>query len=85
MSIKVFRMEINEFFERMMNAKDPTVSSSVFLSVVTTLTILYVWGIVSIWKSAIQDIPTGVWTFAGIVILGKVGTVFADRPSVKGK
>ena len=74
-----FRMGINEFFSRMMDSKDPTVSSGVFLSVVTTLTVLYVWGLVSIWTKTMQDIPLGVYTFAGIVILGKVGSVFAGR------
>jgi hypothetical protein len=58
------------------------VSSGVFLSVVTVLTILYTWGFVSIWVRAIQDIPTGVYAFAGLVIAGKVGSILADRPTV---
>jgi hypothetical protein len=72
---------MKEFFLKMMDSKDPSVSSGVFLSVITVLTILYVWGVVSIWMRAIQEIPTGVWTFAGVVVLGKVGSIFADRPA----
>jgi uncharacterized membrane-anchored protein YitT (DUF2179 family) len=72
---------VKEFFAKMMNSKDPTVSSGVFLSVVTVLTVLYAWGIVSIVTEKIQDIPTGVYTFVGLVIAGKVGSIIADRPS----
>lgn len=72
---------MKEFFSKMLNSKDPTVSSGVFLSVVTVLSILYTWGLVSIWMRAIQDIPVGVYTFAGLVILGKVGSILADRPA----
>ena len=38
---------MKDFFARMMNSKDPTVSSGVFLSVITVLTILYTWLVVS--------------------------------------
>lgn len=72
---------MKEFFLKMLNSKDPTVSSGVFLSVVTVLSILYTWGLVSIWMRAVQDIPTGVYTFAGLVIAGKVGSILADRPA----
>jgi uncharacterized membrane-anchored protein YitT (DUF2179 family) len=73
---------MSDFFARMLNAKDQTVSSSVFLTVITSLTVLYVWGFVSIWARTIQDIPTGVYTFVGIVILGKVGNTFVNKPEL---
>ncbi len=72
---------MKDFFARMMNSKDPTVSSGVFLSVITVLTILYTWLVVSIYCREIQDIPAGVYAFAGLVIAGKVGSILADRPS----
>jgi hypothetical protein len=65
----------------MMNAKDPSVSSPTFLSVLTTLTILYTWAIVSIWTRVICDIPIGVYTFAGIIILGRIGNKYVERPT----
>ena len=71
---------MGNFFLRMMNSKDPTVSSGVFLSVVTVLTVLYTWFVISIYLRSIQDIPQGVYAFAGLVIAGKVGSIFANRP-----
>jgi hypothetical protein len=49
--------------------------------VTTVLVTLYVWGVVSIWTKTMQDIPIGVYTFAGIVLLGKVGSIWADKPA----
>jgi hypothetical protein len=72
---------MKEFFLKMFNAKDPTVSSSSFLSVVSVLTVLYAWLIVSIYLRELQDIPTGVYAFVGLIIAGKVGANFAGRPT----
>lgn len=72
---------MKDFFLKMLNTKDATVSSGRFLSVTTVLTILYVWGFVSIWAREIQDIPTGVYTFAGLVLAGKAVAIFAERPA----
>lgn len=69
------------FFRQMMNSKDPSVSSSRFLSVITTLTILYVWAFACLWVRALVDIPMGVYSFAGLVIAGGVGSKIAERPS----
>ncbi len=65
----------------MLDSRDPSVSSSRFLSVVTVLTILYIWAWISIFHRAIADIPIGVYTFAGLVVLGKTAEKFAERPS----
>lgn len=71
---------MKDFFSSMMNSKDPTVSSGVFLSVVTVLTVLYTWLVISIYLREMQDIPAGVYAFTGLVIAGKVGGMIADRP-----
>jgi RsiW-degrading membrane proteinase PrsW (M82 family) len=70
------------FFLKMLNAVDPTISSTRFLSIVTVLTVLYVWLWVSIYRQEIQDIPTGVWTFVGIVITGGVFRGFSENKNV---
>ena len=38
--------------------------------------------IVSIYTRIIQDIPVGVYTFAGLVIAGKTVGMFAEKPDV---
>ena len=70
---------MKEFFLKMLNSIDPTISSTRFLSVVTVLTVLYSWLWVSVYKQALQDIPTGVWTFVGIVITGGVFRGFSEN------
>jgi RsiW-degrading membrane proteinase PrsW (M82 family) len=70
------------FFLKMLNAVDPTISHTRFLSIVTVLTVLYVWLWVSIYRQEIQDIPTGVWTFVGIVITGGVFRGFSENKNV---
>jgi hypothetical protein len=71
---------MKEFFLKMLSAVDPSISSGRFLSVTTVLTILYTWMWVSIYTRTIQDIPIGVYTFAGLVIAGKTVGMFAERP-----
>ena len=70
---------MKEFFLKMLNSVDPTISSTRFLSIVTVLTVLYSWLWVSIYRQEIQDIPTGVWTFVGIVITGGVFRGFSEN------
>lgn len=72
---------MREFFLKMLNTKDPTVSSGRFLSITTVLTILYTWMWVSIWTRTVHDIPVGVYTFAGLVVAGKVVGMFAEKPT----
>ena len=70
---------MKEFFLKMLSSVDPTISSTRFLSIVTVLTVLYSWLWVSIYRQEIQDIPTGVWTFVGIVITGGVFRGFSEN------
>jgi hypothetical protein len=77
----IFIQPMKDFFLKMMNACDPSVSSSRFLSVVTVLTVLYTWAWVSIYARNIEDIPVGVYTFVGLVIAGSVGNKIAEKPS----
>jgi hypothetical protein len=72
---------MKEFFLQMLNAKDPSVSSSRFLSVGTVLVVLYVWAFVSLWTRTMHDIPIGVYTFVAIVVGGKTLGMFAERPA----
>lgn len=61
-------------------------SSSRFLSIHTTLVVTYCWLFVSIWKRDIQDIPSGVIAFCGIVIGGYVGQkIFAEAPNYRAR
>lgn len=71
---------MKDFFMQMLNSRDPSVSSSRFLSVITVITILYTWAWVSLFTRTIVDIPVGVYTFAGAVVLGKTIGMFAERP-----
>ena len=71
---------MKDFFLKMLDTKDPTVSSARFLSVVTVLSILYGWLWVSLYTQSVQDIPVGVCTLAGIVVTGKTFEKFAERP-----
>jgi hypothetical protein len=64
---------MKDFFLKMLNATDPTVSHSRFLSIITVLTVLYTWAWVSVYCRAIQDIPAGLYAFVGIVVAGSVG------------
>jgi uncharacterized membrane-anchored protein YitT (DUF2179 family) len=64
---------MKDFFLKMLSAVDPTVSASRFLSIVTVMTVLYTWALVSIYMRAMQDIPVGVYTFVGLIIAGSVG------------
>ena len=70
------------FFLKMLNSVDPAISSTRFLSIVTVLTVLYAWLWVSLYRQDIQDIPTGVWTFVGIVITGGVFRGFSENKNV---
>ena len=70
------------FFLKMLNSADPAISSTRFLSIVTVLTVLYAWLWVSLYRQDIQDIPTGVWTFVGIVITGGVFRGFSENKNV---
>ena len=73
---------MKEFFLKMLSSVDPTISSTRFLSIVTVLTVLYSWLWVSIYRQENQDIPTGVWTFVGIVITGGVFRGFSENKNV---
>jgi len=73
---------MKEFFLKMLNSVDPTISSTRFLSIVTVLTVLYSWLWISIYRQEIQDIPTGVWTFVGIVITGGIFRGFSENKNV---
>jgi RsiW-degrading membrane proteinase PrsW (M82 family) len=73
---------MKEFFLKMLSSVDPTISSTRFLSIVTVLTVLYSWLWVSIYRQEIQDIPTGVWTFVGIVITGGVFRGFSENKNI---
>jgi hypothetical protein len=70
---------MKDFFLKMLSAVDPSVSSSRFLSIVTVITVLYTWMIVSIYLRAMQDIPVGVYTFVGLSIAGGVGNKAFER------
>lgn len=69
------------FFLKMLSSIDPSVSSTRFLSIVTVLTVLYTWLLVSIFTRTIHDIPMGVCTFVGIVITGGVFRGFSENKS----
>jgi hypothetical protein len=75
---------MKDFFLKMLNATDPTVSHSRFLSIITVLTILYVWAWCSLYARAIQDIPVGVYTIAGLVIAGTVGNKAFEKTPTAG-
>lgn len=72
---------MKEFFLKMLDTRDPSVSSSRFLSVMTVMIILYGWLWVSLYTQTVWDIPTGVYTLAGIIVTGKAVEKFAERPS----
>ena len=72
---------MKDFFLKMLDTRDPSISSSRFLSVLTVMIILYTWALVSIWTRTIWDIPAGVYTLAGIVVTGKAVEKFAERPT----
>jgi len=71
-------MKNDNLFMRMINPTDSTVSSGRFLTVVTVLTVLYTWAVVSIYTRTIVDIPTGVYAFVAIVVTGKTLGMFAE-------
>lgn len=73
---------MKEFFLKMLSSVDPSISSTRFLSIITVLTVLYSWLWVSIYRQEIQDIPTGVWTFVGIVITGGIFRGFSENKNV---
>jgi hypothetical protein len=75
----------NDFFHRMLDARDPSVSSSRFLTLVTVFLILYVWLLASIYTGTIADIPMGVIYFAGLVVTGKTVQSFSENKGNKGK
>ena len=70
---------MKEFFLKMLSSVDPSVSETRFLSITTVLTVLYIWLLVSLYKQAIQDIPTGVCTFVGLVIAGRAVRGFSEN------
>ncbi len=72
---------MKDFFLKMLDSRDPSVSHSRFLSVMTVLIVLYGWAWVSIYTKTVQDIPVGVCTFVGLVIAGSVGNKLADKPT----
>ena len=65
------------FFLKLLDKNSPK-SSGRFLSIVTVITILYTWAWVSLFTRSIVDIPTGVYTFAAVVVGGKTLGMFAD-------
>lgn len=69
------------FFLKMISSVDPSVSSTRFLSLVTVLTVLYVWLFISIFTRTIHDIPMGVCTFVGLVITGGAIRGFSENKS----
>jgi len=73
---------MKEFFLKMISSADPTVSSTRFLSIITVLTVLYSWVLISLYRQALQDIPTGVWTFVGIVITGGIFRGFSENKNM---
>jgi hypothetical protein len=75
---------VKDFFIKMLNSTDPTVSSSRFLSVITVLTVLYTWVWCSVYLRCIQDIPVGVYTFAGLVLAGSVGNKAFEKIPAAG-
>jgi hypothetical protein len=72
---------MKEFFLQMLDTRDPSVSSTRFLSLMTVLTILYTWMWVSIYTQMVHDIPVGVYTLAAVVVTGKAVEKFAERPT----
>lgn len=72
-------MGTNNFFMRMFDAKDPSVSSSRFLTVITVLSVLYTWMWLTIYLRKMVDIPTGVYAFVAIVVTGKTLGMFAEK------
>jgi hypothetical protein len=72
---------MKDFFLQMLDARDPSVSSSRFLSLMTVLVILYTWMWVSLYTQTVHDIPIGVYTLAAVVVTGKAVEKFAERPA----
>jgi hypothetical protein len=72
-------MVMKNFFLQMLDARDPSVSSSRFLSLMTVLVILYTWMWVSLYTQTVHDIPIGVYTLAAVVVTGKAVEKFAER------
>lgn len=70
---------MKNFFLKMVSSVDPSVSETRFLSITTVLTVLYIWLLVSLYKQVIQDIPTGVCTFVGLVIAGRAVRGFSEN------
>ncbi len=70
------------FFMKMLDSRDPSVSSSRFLAIVTVITVLYTWAIVSIWTRTMQDLGGGVTTLVIAVIAGSVGNKLAEKPDI---
>lgn len=71
-------MTTSTFFLKMLS-NDPKISSGRFLTMVTVLSILYAWLVVSLYTLTLQDIPAGVYTFAGLVVAGKTMGMFAEK------
>jgi hypothetical protein len=69
---------MTEFFLKLIDAKDPT-SSGRFLSIVTVLTVLYVWLWLTIYTGKMVDVPIGVYTFVGVVLGGGALKSFAEK------
>jgi uncharacterized membrane-anchored protein YitT (DUF2179 family) len=76
---------MKQFFMKMLDAKDPSVSSGRFLSVITVLLVLYTWMWISLYTQSICDIPTGVYSFVGIIVLGKTVGMFAENSDKNDK
>jgi hypothetical protein len=68
------------FFLKMLDSKDPSVSSSRFLSIVTVSIVTYTWMWVSIYNRILVDIPSGVVLFVGAVLGRSAAEKFAERP-----
>lgn len=69
---------MKEFFLKMLDAKDPSVSSGRFLSIITVIMILYVWAVICLFTRTIIDIPAGVYAFAGVVLGAGAVKAFAE-------
>jgi hypothetical protein len=70
---------MKSLFLKLIDADDPKTSSSRFLSLITVLTILYVWLWLSIYTGKMVDVPIGVYTFVGVVLGGGALKSFAEK------
>ena len=74
---------MNRFFMSMLDACNPKVSSARFMSLITVLSVLYVWTWVSLYTRTMQDIPMGVVYFVVAVVAGKTVQSFSESEFIK--